>query len=133
MAGNKRAKFAKRHAEGGRPDRGAMFDRLDANRDGAISRQEYVSAQPQVNQRRTFVMRRGPGAAGQGQARMRGGMGGRMFETADINRDSRVTLQEATNAALQRFDSADANRDGTLTREERMQMRQQRRAQRQPA
>jgi Ca2+-binding EF-hand superfamily protein len=137
MAGDKRAKFARRLAERGaaRPDRGAMFDRLDRNRDGAISRQEFMSAQPQIHERRKIVMRHGPDGAGRPhQMRMHGmKMGGRLFETADANRDGRVTLQEATNAALQRFDTADANRDGTLTREERMQMRQQRKAQRQPA
>jgi hypothetical protein len=59
------------------------------------------------------------------------GLGGRMFELADANRDGRVTVQEATATALQRFDRTDANRDGQLTREERQQARQQRRAQRQ--
>ena len=36
---------------------------------------------------------------------------------------SRVSLQEATEAALKHFDMADVNRDGTLTPEERQQMR----------
>ena len=134
MARDKHAKFAKRLAERAKPDRGAMFDRLDTNRDGAISRQEFMSAQPRVHERRMIVMRRGEGGAGPHPMRMHGmGMRGKLFETADANRDGRVTLQEMTAAALQRFDTADANRDGTLTREERMQMRQQRRAQRQPA
>jgi Ca2+-binding EF-hand superfamily protein len=56
------------------------------------------------------------------------GLGGRMFELADANRDGRVSLQEATVAAYQRFDMADLNRDGRLTREERIQHRQQRAA-----
>ena len=42
-------------------------------------------------------------------------MGGRMFETADANKDGSVSLQEATDAALQHFDMADANRDGQIT------------------
>ena len=61
-----------------------------------------------------------------------GGMGGHMFEMADANRDGRVTLQEATNAALRHFDTADVNRDGQLTPEERMQMHQRMRAERKP-
>jgi aryl-alcohol dehydrogenase-like predicted oxidoreductase len=59
-----------------------------------------------------------------------GGLRGRMFEMADANRDGRVTLQEATNAALRHFDTADVNRDGRLTPEERMQMHQRMRAER---
>jgi hypothetical protein len=77
-----------------------------------------------------------PGAPGTRVFRMgrMGGMGrlhGRMFEQADVNRDGRVTLQEATEAALRHFDMADANRDGRLTPEERMQVRQRIRIQRQ--
>jgi Ca2+-binding EF-hand superfamily protein len=48
-----------------------------------------------------------------------------MFTMTDANKDGRVTLQEATAAALRHFDMADANRDGQVTREERRQMRQQ--------
>lgn len=139
MGGEMREKFAKRLADRDlpKPDRGAMFDRLDSNRDGTISRQEFMSAQPQINERRVFAMREGadggPGAPG--KMRLRGmGMRGKMFETADANRDGRVSLQEMTDAALQRFDAADANRDGTLTPDERMRMRQQKKARRmQPA
>jgi hypothetical protein len=49
---------------------------------------------------------------------------------ADVNRDARVSLQEATIAAYQRFDLADLNRDGRLTREERQTGRQRMRAER---
>ena len=55
-----------------------------------------------------------------------------MFELADGNRDGRVTLQEATNAALRHFDTADLNRDGQLTPQERMQMHQRMRNERKP-
>jgi Ca2+-binding EF-hand superfamily protein len=139
MAGKIHEKFAKRLAEHDMPkiDRGAMFDKLDANKDGAISRAEFVSAKPQFHERRVIVMRDGdgPGEPHGKMMRMHGmGGHGKMFETADADRDGRVSLQEMTNAALQHFDAADANRDGTLTPEERMQMRQQHKARRaQPA
>jgi Ca2+-binding EF-hand superfamily protein len=135
MAGDMRTRFAQRLAERGpgMPDRGAMFDKLDTNKDGTITRQEFVSAQPQVREHRVFVMRDG-GEPGKMRMRGMGGMHGKMFEKADANRDGRVSLQEATNAALQHFDSADANHDGKLTPDERMRMHQQRKAQRmQPA
>jgi len=90
-----------------------MFDRLDTNKDGAISREEFNSGH---QKREVRIMRHGGGMGG---ARL----GGRMFDKADVNRDSRVSLQEATEAALRHFDMADINRDGTLTPDERQQMR----------
>ena len=112
--------------------RATMFDRLDANRDGSISRAEFTAA-PARHERRAD----GQGKAGMakmgGMGRMgRMGLGGHMFETADANRDGRVTMAEATAAAYRHFDMADANRDGQITRDERMQMRQRMRAERQP-
>jgi Ca2+-binding EF-hand superfamily protein len=142
MGGDMRARFAQRLAEHGpgTPDRGAAFDRLDLNKDGVITRDEFVSAQPQVQERRMIVMRDGmsgepgqPGMMGMHGMGMRGGMHGKMFETADANHDGRVTLQEMTNAALQHFDMADANHDGRITPEERMQRHQRMKVQRQPA
>ncbi len=123
---------------GQRADRGAMFERLDANRDGAISRAEFDAAQAQRQQRMATRDKDGDGRpdarrmGGGHRMGMGGGLGGRMFDLADANRDSRVTLQEATNAALRHFDTADANRDGRLTPEERMQNHQRLRAQRRP-
>ena len=103
--------------------RAERFDRLDANRDGQISRQEFAAPQGQALAIRDGA-RAGPGRA---MARMRGmrsgGFGGRMFGMADSNKDSRVSLQEATDAALRRFDMVDANRDGTISPQERHQMR----------
>lgn len=115
-------KSAKTHAP--MKDPGAMFDRLDANHDGAISREEFASGHQTRHAMR--VDRDGEGQPDRRMHAMRGhGMrlGGRMFDEADVNRDSRVSLQEATDAALKHFDMADTNRDGTLTREERQQMR----------
>lgn len=108
-----RAQFAdrmKQHAEqrGQKGDRSKAFDRIDSNNDGSISRQEFAGAP------------RGPG---QGRG-MHGGFAGRIFDMADANKDGRVTLAEAQQAALQHFDHSDLNRDGTLTPEERRQSRQ---------
>ena len=141
IAGERREKVARRLADKG-ANRAAAFDRIDTNKDGSISREEF-SAGRQVRRERVIVMRDGEtvadsAAPGAQVRRFRlhrmGGMGGlrgRMFEQADANRDGRVTLQEATDAALRHFDMADANRDGRLTPEERMQVRQRIRIQRQ--
>jgi hypothetical protein len=118
-------------------DRGAMFDRLDTNHDGNISRQEFLAMKPKVREERVIVMRDGPdGAAGAplppldghpGMMRMHmhmagmGRLGGRLFDMADANHDGRVTLAEAQAAALAHFDKADLNHDGRITPEERAQ------------
>lgn len=88
------------------------FARHDRNRDGVISRAEFE----QVRAQRGQLAARGQG---------RGMAGGRLFAMADLDRDGRVTLREATAGALSRFDRADRNRDGVLTRDERLQARQQ--------
>ena len=132
-----RQRFASRLAEPGRaaprprPDAGAAFDRLDANKDGVLSRQEFEAGRQNREHR---MAARGPGKGARAHMRMhRGGMRaihGAMFEVADANRDGRVTLQEATAAALRHFDTADVNRDGQLTPDERIQVRQRLRAER---
>lgn len=109
-----------------RRDPNAAFDRLDANKDGAISREEFAQHREQRIERR---VERAPRAAGGMRMQRFGGMmGGHMFDMADSNKDGRVTLQEATDAAVRHFDTADANRDGRITPDERRQMRQKRRA-----
>ena len=95
------------------------FARIDANKDGSISRQEFTQARADRGERK------GEQRGEHRRMRGMGGLGGQMFAMADVNRDQRVTLQEATNAALQHFDRADLNRDGRLTREERIQAHQQ--------
>lgn len=137
-----KAKFAEGRAERmeHRKERTDMrrehtFERLDTNNDGSISRAEFDAA----HQARTAMRDRdGDGHAdarrmkGKMGKMHRGGMGhmsGQMFEMADANKDGRVSLQEAQDAALRRFDMADTNRDGRITREEMMQHHQQMRAQ----
>jgi Ca2+-binding EF-hand superfamily protein len=132
MAGAMHERRAERIARRG-ANAGAAFDRLDVNKDGYLTRQEFDAGRQLRQERRAMVMQQGRMA---GMMRMHAGMGfghGRMFEAADVNKDGRVSIQEATAAALQHFDAADLNHDGRLTPEERMQMRQQLRAQRRPA
>ena len=137
-----KAKFAENRAERKehRQERAGlrrehMFERLDSNNDGAISRAEFDAAHAQRDGR---MARRGPEGAHRGRmlhGMMMGSMHamhGRMFEMADLNKDGRVSLQEAQDAAVRHFDMADANKDGRITREERIQRRQQMRAERRP-
>lgn len=125
------------HGEGGTPhamarkgamgDPNAAFDRLDADKNGWIGRDEFAKAREQRIERR-IVMRDKAGAPKDGKQvrrhvrRMHGGGGGfgaRMIVMADTNSDGQITLAEAEALALQHFDQMDANRDGQVTREER--------------
>ena len=115
---------------------GAMFDRLDTNHDGSISRDEFAKGH-EMRIERKMVMKGTPGAPGMDSehggmmkmhhigGKMGGGMmGGGMMKMADLNKDGRVSLQEATTSALQHFDMADTNRDGRITPDERRSMHQ---------
>lgn len=137
-----KAKFAENRAERKehRQERTKLrrehsFERLDSNNDGSISRAEFDAAHAQRDGR---MAQRGAEGARRGRmlhGMMRGGMHGlhgRMFEMADLNKDGRVSLQEAQDSAVRHFDMADANKDGRITREERIQRHRQVRAERRP-
>jgi hypothetical protein len=135
-----------------------VFARLDANKDGQITRAEAEAA------RAARIARKGEQQPAQAQAVAYGNLfaradtnrdgantqaesvavpqalgnaarqglrrgGGRMFAAGDTNKDGRVSLAEVQQLTLQRFDRLDLNRDGTVTPAER----QQRRAQRRPS
>lgn len=111
-----------------------MFDRLDTNHDGVISRQEFMAAHARMHERRMVMMRgRGMMPTGDDMGSMGGHMSGmgenhgmhffaHLFDTADVNHDGRVTLKEAETAALAHFDQMDTNHDGRLTPDERRNM-----------
>ena len=110
MAAKMQQRMAQRAQNPG-ANRAKAFDRIDSNHDGMISRDEFASAPPPQG----MMMR---------MAGMHRGLGGQMFDVADLNKDGRVSLAEAQQAALQHFDRADLNHDGVLTPEERQQAHQ---------
>ena len=137
--------------------RAHMFTAMDADKNGQISRTEWDShhagmkakwaerretAQADGKERREMRMKFKDGDKGdrKGHRMMhRGGMGGGMgwggfgekgFETADANKDGRITLAEAKAKPLARFDAADTNTDGTLSPDERRAAHEAKRAER---
>lgn len=109
---------------------GAMFDKLDTNRDGMISRQEFMAGHARMRERRVIIMRDEKTAdamPGMEQMKMRmhgmgeGGMAEHFFAMADANHDGRISLHEAEAAVLAHFDRMDLNHDGRITPDERRQ------------
>ena len=120
------ARTAHVHGEAGKPAEAhatamsSLFARGDTNKDGVITRAEFDAMAGQMHARME-------------KAGERHGFAGHMFEAADANKDSRISVAEAQALALQRFDRADLNHDGKLTPEERKQARQQLKAQNKPS
>ena len=106
-------------------DPAKAFDRLDANKDGMISRDEFAKGREMRIEKRIVMRDNGGNHGAKHGSGMGGGMGGgHMIAMADANHDGRVTLAEAETMALQHFDKMDANRDGQVTRDERRAGRQ---------
>lgn len=119
-AGAEQRRANRQHRRGER--RAQLFDRLDSDHDGSISREEFES-RPALRgggegRGRRLAQRRGRGGG------MMAGFGARAFERLDSDRDGRVALAEAERAALERFDRVDADRDGTISAEERQAARE---------
>ena len=93
---------------GRKPAGSVLFARADADNDGVITRAEFDAA-------------RANGKITVRHANMRGSAIARLFDAADVNKDGRVSLEEAQQAARQQFDAADLNHDGVLTPDERRQ------------
>ena len=124
-----------RMAEGGQPnimirehkmqDPNAAFDRLDSNKDGMISRDEFakgreIRVEKRIVRREKLKEARKDGKLGAMRMHRMGGMGGaHMIVMADTDKDGRITLAEAEAMALRHFDQMDSNHDGRVTREER--------------
>lgn len=110
--------------------RAERFAQLDTTRDGVISRAEF-DARPALRgdraERRGMRAQRRGGRSGGLFARFGGGM----FNRADVNRDGRVSREEARSGALALFARIDSDRDGTISMDERRAARESMRAQRQ--
>ncbi len=123
--------------------RGKMFESMDADKNGQVSRQEWdahhAGMKAKWAERRETARADGADGKdrrafrkfkdgdrdgrGKGHRMMRGVHGGtfgeKWFETADANKDGRVSLADAKAGPLARFDAADTNKDGVLSSEER--------------
>jgi len=105
----------------------AMFDLLDVDKDGMLSRDEFLKHQP--------GMMRGPGAgkksgqgrqsggAGQGRGMGQGGGVPPMFKNVDSNDDGAVTFAEMTAFREGVFYAMDEDDSGQLTIDEYMAVR----------
>ena len=89
-----------------------MFQMLDANKDGTVTRAEAQQALAAFEAAR--------GGEGRGAGRIQ-----RMIDMAFGSGQS-ITLQQFETQALTRFDAMDLNHDGTVTAAERQQARQER-------
>ena len=103
------------------PDK--AFDRMDANKDGMISREEFAKGREVRIER--FVTTDGKPIEGKTMRmhRMVGDHAPIMMmhigKTSDADGDGKVTRAEAEAYALAKFDEKDKNKDGELSREER--------------
>ena len=94
-----------------------MFQMLDSNKDGTVTKAEAQQALAQ------FQAARGGDDNGRGGGRMQ-----RMLDQAFATSQA-VTLPQFEAQSLARFDAMDVNHDGTVTAAERAQIRAQRQAQ----
>jgi Ca2+-binding EF-hand superfamily protein len=107
------------------------FKAMDTDANGSISKAEFDAAHagsPEGGPQRRAMMQHDGAHRGM---KAPGGMGERMFDRADADKDGRVSLKEALARPLERFDAADTNKDGTLSAEERQARREDRREARQ--
>jgi hypothetical protein len=95
-----------------------MFQMLDANKDGSVTKAEAEAALAQFQ-----AAHGGDQAAGRGAGRMQ-----RMIDQAFGTAQS-LTQAQFEALALTRFDAQDLNHDGTVTAAERGQMRAQQQGQ----
>lgn len=87
-----------------------MFDRMDADDDGYVTREEIRAKKEKMAEKRKEADKEGD----KKQPRK----GGAWLEKLDADDDGRISRDEMADAPLPMFDKADADGDGKLTREE---------------
>jgi len=128
------SKHPKRSKVGAPPWQPTLFEMIDADRDGRISRQEVVAMHAKadadgddaVNQkelidylgavpaRRTSPFGRGrPGGRGQGRPTSE-----TLFSQFDRNKDGKLTKEETPLPVWQHLQAADKNKDGAVSKDE---------------
>ena len=94
---------------------GFDFSRADTNNDASLSRQEYQAAMATSTPRGDSGSARSgdaaPGAGQQRQAQV-------SFDTADKDKDGKITRDEASTVPGLNFTAADTNADASLSRQE---------------
>jgi len=98
--------------------RSKMFTALDADKNGQISRDEFMTHKPEG-------MHAGMGHGGHKMGMHGSRGGGMMMGMADSNKDGSVSKAEFTTAALARFDRTDTDKNGQVSPEERKAMHDQ--------
>lgn len=123
-----RAAFAEKRQE----RKAERFAMLDKDRNGSLSKDEYLAPSPRGDAREAGRPDRDGkhGWRGWGGRHHGGGMAmmGDWFDRADVNKDGKVSLAEAQAGPLARFDRIDTNHDGTISPAERQAARDAMRA-----
>lgn len=105
------------HAQVGGRDPTAVFDQADANKNGAVSRQEYMNARTarfgEIDRNKDGVISKAdfPRAGQYPRATARVDA---MIAEADTNKDGQVSKAELAKAPAPIFDRADSNRNGSV-------------------
>ena len=94
--------------------KGFDFSRADTNNDASLSRQEYQAAMATSTAAGAGSARSGDAAPGSGQQRQ----AQVAFDTADKDKDGKITRDEAAVVPGLNFTSADTNADASLSRQE---------------
>lgn len=105
-----------------------MFSELDADKNGAISRDEFTAGNARRTEGKGMDGMKHGGKEGRMGMRMGHGSGMMMLHMADANKDGAISKDELLAAHARHFDQADADKDGKLTPAERQAAHQKMRA-----